>query len=227
MTDNVPITLIRVSQSVAPICDRCESWRGLWDSDGNRLNYCGECGAKIDWGIVVDDDADDEEREPRDGELDPPDEPAAPREEYQAVGLALANELRALSVRCLSLATAVAEIDDEKLGGDGLRRMAAGLALDLAAWGNMKMPLKRSSRVHPIAYVAADYLAKHPAEWRLDNDGHLRDLLGAPIEVPPADVAALLATLRNTERDSRWKLDGAMREIAMLRRRMRKEAKGE
>ena len=213
-----------VEQGLAPTCSNCGSPRGLWDGDGNEFRYCGNCGAELSWNLVEDGDADDTVREPFAGELDPPVEPtAAPREEYQAVGLALANELRALSVRCLALATAVAETDDlRELGEDGFRRMAAGLALDLAAWGDMKMPLKRQSCVHPIAYVAADYLAKHPAEWRLDNDGHLRDLLGVPIEVPPADVAALLATLRNTERDSRWKLDDARREVARLRRRMKK-----
>jgi len=104
--------------------------------------------------------------------------------------------------------------------------MAAGLALDLAAWGDRKMPLRRSPDVHPLAYTAVDIMARHPAEWRVDDEGRLRDLIGTPVEVPPEAVAPLLATLRNTERDSRWKLDGARREIAALRRRMRKEKGG-
>lgn len=70
---------ILVSKCFAPMCSACESGRGLWDSDGDRLNYCGNCGARLDWMTVVDADADDAEREPRDGELDPPDEPTAPR----------------------------------------------------------------------------------------------------------------------------------------------------
>lgn len=207
------------------MCDRCGSSRGLWDPDGDRLRYCGNCGARIDWDLVVDDDGDDDTpRAPIDGELDPPDEPtAAPREECQAAGLALANELRALSVRCLALAAAVSEIDDEMLGGEGLQRMAAGLALDLAPWGNMKMPLRRHPAVDPRAYAAADIMAAHPADWRLDDEGRLRDFRGAPVEVPPEAVAPLLVTLRNTERGSRWRLDGARLEIARLRRRLRRE----
>ena len=211
-----------VEQGIAPTCSNCGSPRGLWDEDGNQFRYCGNCGAELSWNLVEDGDADDTVREPFPGELDPPVEPtAAPREEYQAVGLALANELRALSVRCLALATAVAETDDiGKLGDDGFRRMAAGLALDLAAWGDMKMPLERI--VNPFANRAAEFLNAHPGEWRLDDDGHVRDLRGAPVEVPPDDLAVLLVTLRNTERDSRWKLDDARREVARLRRHIKK-----
>lgn len=136
---------------------------------------------------------------------------------------ALADELRALSVRCLALAAAVSEIDDERLGDEGLQRLAAGLALDLAPWGDMRMPLRRHPAVDPRAYAAADIVAAHPADWKLDDEGRLRDLLGKPVEVPSEAVAPLLATLRNTERYSRWRLDDARRDLARLRRRLRKE----
>ena len=39
MSGDTPITRPRVSRGVLPMCDRCESSRGLWDSDGDRMNY--------------------------------------------------------------------------------------------------------------------------------------------------------------------------------------------
>ena len=74
MSENANASPILVSQCFTPMCSACESGRGLWDSDGDRLNYCG---ARLDWTTVVDADADDAEREPREGELEPPDEPIA------------------------------------------------------------------------------------------------------------------------------------------------------
>lgn len=98
MSGNTIVTRPLVSQAFAPMCDICESSRGLWDSDGNRLNYCGECGARIDWGFVVDADADNEVRAPRDGELDPPDEPAGTPRSAAAIRMALSGLLAHLDL---------------------------------------------------------------------------------------------------------------------------------
>ena len=73
----------------------------------------------------------------------------------------------------------------------------------------MTMPLKRF--VNPFSKRAVAIIAAHPGEWRLDNERHLRDWSGKPIDVPIEDVTPLICTLQNTERDSRWKLDGARR----------------
>ena len=92
MSERAPI---RVSVGIVPTCSHCHSADGLWNDDRDPNVHCGHCGAELDWGTVVDEDADGLEREPLDGELDPPDTPAAQLVAYQAAAMREAlNQLR-------------------------------------------------------------------------------------------------------------------------------------
>lgn len=211
--------VIHVESGIVPTCSHCGCSSGLWNSENEPLRHCGNCGALLDWGTVEDGDDDDSQRPPRDGELEPFDIVAAsaPREEYQAVGIALANELRRLSVRAFGFACAVSQLEaDDPIGVD-LGRMARSLAQELAGWGGMTLP--PHPKVSPIAQKAEAYIAAHPGAWLLDLNGRLCDQCGQPFEIPPEDVNGIICVLHDTERYSHEKLDAARLEIRRLKRR--------
>lgn len=37
------------------ICPVCKSYASIYDSDFKRVNYCSNCGQKIDWSDALDD----------------------------------------------------------------------------------------------------------------------------------------------------------------------------
>lgn len=210
-------TCLEVSQGIMPFCHACGSSRGLFDSDGDRLNYCGHCGGKIDWTHVVDADNDDELRPPQGDEIDPPDPIRAPVEEYERVGLALADELRRLSVKCYKLARDVANLEEDPLPGVGLRRVAAGIMADLAGWAKMEVP--RHPHRLDSAHRVLEILARHPGTWHI-RDNLLKDCNGNDVKIPVNLIIAAICTLHNTERDGRDLLDHAQHEMAALKRQI-------
>ena len=44
--DKLPVCY---GQGIAPYCPVCESGEYLHNEDGNRNDYCGQCGCKLDW----------------------------------------------------------------------------------------------------------------------------------------------------------------------------------
>ena len=52
--DKLPVCY---GHGIAPYCPRCKSAEYLHNEDGNRNDYCGQCGCAIDWDRTYNEDA--------------------------------------------------------------------------------------------------------------------------------------------------------------------------
>lgn len=46
---------VHISHNVAPYCPVCRGGEYLHNEDGNRNNYCGSCGIRLDWDLLDED----------------------------------------------------------------------------------------------------------------------------------------------------------------------------
>ena len=51
--DKLPVCY---GQGIAPYCPICRSGEYLYNEDGNKNNYCGQCGCALDWAQMYNED---------------------------------------------------------------------------------------------------------------------------------------------------------------------------
>ena len=50
---------VMYSSTVAPFCPVCGSGEWMYNEDGNENDYCGQCGTRLDWDNMINEDYED------------------------------------------------------------------------------------------------------------------------------------------------------------------------
>lgn len=58
---------VKFADNLAPMCPRCGSAEYLHNEDGNRNDYCGQCGTPLDWEWMENEDTDEIVRRDKNG----------------------------------------------------------------------------------------------------------------------------------------------------------------